>query len=58
MKMDQSKDIAQETERLGLKFLAGIQYDPQVEDAIGDVTKLGDTSIAQRIRKIAASTIK
>lgn len=58
MKMDQSKDIARETERLGLKFLAGIPYDPQVEDAIGDITKLGYTSIAQRIRKVAASTIK
>jgi ATP-binding protein involved in chromosome partitioning len=57
MKMDQSKNIARETEKLGLRFLAGIPYDSHVEDAIGDVTKLGDTAIAQRIRKVAASTI-
>jgi ATP-binding protein involved in chromosome partitioning len=57
MKMDQTKNIARETEKLGLKFLAGIPYDPHVEDAIGDVTKLGDTTIAQKIRKVAANTI-
>jgi ATP-binding protein involved in chromosome partitioning len=57
MKMNQAKNIEQETEKLGVKFLAGIPYDPRVEDAIGDVAKLGDTEIAQRIRKVAAGTI-
>jgi ATP-binding protein involved in chromosome partitioning len=57
MKMNQAKNIERETEKLGVKFLAGIPYDPRVEDAIGDVAKLGDTEIAKRIRKTAAGTI-
>lgn len=57
MKMDQSKNIARETEKLGVKFLKGIPYDTRVEDAIGDVTKLKDTTIAKRIRKVVASVI-
>jgi len=57
MKMNQAKKIAQETEKLGLKFLAGIPYDAQVEVAIGNITKLRDTTIAKRIREVAASNI-
>ncbi|MGW8289382.1 MAG: P-loop NTPase [Candidatus Bathyarchaeia archaeon] len=57
MKMDQSKNIARETEKLGVKFLKGIPYDTRVEDAIGDVTKLKDTTIAKRIKKVVASVI-
>jgi len=57
MKMNRAKNIAQETEKLGVKFLAGIPYDPKVEEAIGDVTKLLDTTLAQRIREVAASNI-
>src|SRR4030043_2294754 len=40
MKMNSSKRIQQETEKLGAKFLAGIPYDPKVEGAIGEVAKL------------------
>lgn len=57
MKMDQSKNIARETEKLGVKFLKRIPYDTRVEDAIGNVTKLKDTTIAKRIRKVVASVI-
>ena len=57
MKRDQAKGIKQETERLGVRFLAGIPFDPGVEEAIGDVTKLLDTTLAQRIRKLAANKI-
>jgi ATP-binding protein involved in chromosome partitioning len=57
MKMSQAENIKQETEKLGAKFLTGIPYDPQVEGAIGDVTKLLDTTLAQRIREVAASKI-
>jgi len=57
MKMNRAKNIERETEKLGLKFLAGIPYDPEVEDAIGDVTKLRGTTIAKRIRKVAAGNI-
>lgn len=53
MKMDQSTNIERETKNLGLKFLTGIPYDPDVEDAIGDITKLRGTKIAKEIRKVA-----
>jgi ATP-binding protein involved in chromosome partitioning len=57
MKMNRATNIKRETEKLGLKFLTGIPYDAQVEAAIGDVTKLRDTTIAQRIRKVVVSNI-
>jgi ATP-binding protein involved in chromosome partitioning len=57
MKMNKAKNIAQETEKLGLKFLAGIPFDPKVEEAIGDEKKLRDTTLAKRIRELAASSI-
>jgi ATP-binding protein involved in chromosome partitioning len=57
MKMNRAKNIEQETEKLGVKFLAGIPYDSKMEEAIGDEMKLRDTALAQRIRKVAASEI-
>ncbi len=58
MKMNTAKNIAQETEKLGLKFLAEIPFDPRVEEAIGDEKKLFDTTLAQRIKEVAASITK
>jgi ATP-binding protein involved in chromosome partitioning len=57
MKMNRKKTVKQETEKLGVKFLAGIPYDPKVEEAIGDEKKLLSTTIAQRIRNVAESII-
>jgi ATP-binding protein involved in chromosome partitioning len=57
MKMNRAKNIEQETEKLGVKFLEGIPYDPKMEEAIGDEMKLRHTALAQRIRKVAASEI-
>ncbi|MCW4055104.1 MAG: Mrp/NBP35 family ATP-binding protein [Candidatus Bathyarchaeota archaeon] len=57
IKMNSATNIERETEKLGLKFLSGIPYDPGVEDAIGDVTKLRDTTIANRIKKVVANNI-
>jgi ATP-binding protein involved in chromosome partitioning len=57
MKMNKAKNIEQATEKLGAKFLTGIPYDPKVEEAIGDVAKLLDTTLAQRIAELAASKI-
>ena len=57
MKMNRAKNIEQETGKLGAKFLAGIPYDPKVEEAIGDETKLLNTELAQSIRKLALSNI-
>jgi ATP-binding protein involved in chromosome partitioning len=57
MKMNRAKNIAQETEKLGVKFLSGVPYDPKVEEAIGDEKKLLDTRLAQGIRELATSKI-
>jgi ATP-binding protein involved in chromosome partitioning len=57
MKMHRAKNIEQETKKLGLKFLAEIPYDLKVEEAIGDEKKLLDTTLAQRIKEVAASDI-
>jgi ATP-binding protein involved in chromosome partitioning len=54
MKMSRAKNIQQETEKLGLKFLAEIPYDLKIEEAIGDETKLLDTVLAQRIKEMSA----
>ena len=57
MKMNKQKTVKQETEKLGVKFLAGIPYDSKVEETIGDEKKLLTTTIAQRIGKVATSII-
>jgi ATP-binding protein involved in chromosome partitioning len=57
MKMHRTKNIEQETKKLGLKFLVEIPYDLKVEEAIGDEKKLLDTTLAQRIKEVAASSI-
>ena len=57
MKMDKTKGIADETGKLGLKYLGEIPFDPQVEEAIGDVAKLLNTAVGKKIRQIADSVI-
>jgi len=57
MKMNTAKNIEQETKKLGLKFLAEIPFDLKVEEAIGDEKKLLGTTLAQRIKEVAASSI-
>ncbi len=55
MKMTKAKNVQRQTEALGLKFLAEIPYDTRIEGAIGDVERLLDTVLAQKIKKIAQS---
>jgi ATP-binding protein involved in chromosome partitioning len=57
MKMDKAKGIRVETEKLGLKYLGEIPYDPQVEDAIGDVEKLLNTAVGKKIQQVADNNI-
>ena len=52
MKMTNSENIQQQTENLNLKFLAEIPFDPQIESAIGNGTKLLATSLGQKIKEI------
>ena len=57
MKMDKAEGIAVETEKLGLKYLGAIPFDPQVEDAIGNEAKLLTTAIGKKLQQITKSTI-
>ena len=57
MKMDKANGVQQETEKLGLKYLGKIPFDPQVEAAIGDVEKLLNTAIGKKIQQVADNII-
>jgi MinD superfamily P-loop ATPase len=55
MKMNKTTKIKQQTEKLGIIFLAEIPYDPNVEAAIGNEAKLLQTALAKKIKEIATT---
>ncbi len=55
MAADNSKIIEQQTEKLGMKFLAQIPYDFKVEDAIGNPKGLLETAIARKICEVVTN---
>ena len=57
MKMDKGKSIQSAAEKLGLKFLGEIPFDPCVEDAIGNKLLLLKTSVGERIQQIFETSI-
>ena len=57
MKMDVAEGIAEETGKLGLKYLGEIPYDPRVEDAIGVEGELLNTAIAKKLKQVVKGTI-
>jgi ATP-binding protein involved in chromosome partitioning len=57
MKMNKTTKIRQQTEKLGITFLGEIPYDPNVEAAIGNETKLLKTALAKKIKEIATSNL-
>jgi ATP-binding protein involved in chromosome partitioning len=57
MKMDQTNGVKVQTEKLGLRYLGDIPYDPQVEGAIGDEAKLLTTAIGKKIQQVTRSVI-
>ncbi len=57
MKVDKSEGISEETDKLGLKYLGAIPYDPQVEVAIGNEAKLLQTELGKKISEIAKTVI-
>ena len=58
MKMNETTKIKQQTEKLGLTFLGEIPYDPNVEAAIGNETKLLKTALAKKIKEITTKNLK
>ncbi len=55
MKMDKSKCIRTEIERLYLRYLGAIPYDLQVEMAIGNSTRLLETEIGKAMPQVIKS---
>jgi ATP-binding protein involved in chromosome partitioning len=58
MKMTSTDNVKIQTEKLGIPFLGEIGYDPKVEEAIGDETKLLNTAIAEKIRNMVAVVLR
>lgn len=54
MKMGQSEAIRQQTQKLGLTYLAEIPYDSEVEEAIGNTKLLLDTVFARKVGNATA----
>jgi ATP-binding protein involved in chromosome partitioning len=52
MKMNNSNSIQKQTQRLGVKFLEEIPYDPKLEETIGSTNKLLNTKFAKKINNI------
>ena len=53
MKIPDAKNVRQQTEASGLKFLTEIPYDPTVEAAIGNPAGLLATELAKKVQEIA-----
>ncbi|PIU59653.1 ATP-binding protein, partial [Candidatus Bathyarchaeota archaeon CG07_land_8_20_14_0_80_47_9] len=52
MKMNHSEAIRVQTRKLGLTYLIGIPYDPQIEETIGKTNKLLDTRMGKEIEQL------
>ncbi|MGA2680414.1 MAG: Mrp/NBP35 family ATP-binding protein [Candidatus Bathyarchaeia archaeon] len=57
MMMDKADCVQIETEKLGLRYLGTIPFDPQVENAIGHETKLLGTSVGKVIGEVTRNAI-
>ena len=57
MKMSKGDSVQVETRKLGLRYLGAIAFDPLVEDAIGNQTKLLSTVVGKTIKEIAENAI-
>jgi len=57
MKMDKAQNVQIETEKLKLKYLGYIPFDLQVEDSIGNTSKLLNSAVGKKIQQIADTNI-
>jgi ATP-binding protein involved in chromosome partitioning len=57
MKMDKANGVQVETEKLGLRYLGAIPFDPQLEDAIGNETRLMSTALGKTMREMGKDLI-
>jgi ATP-binding protein involved in chromosome partitioning len=58
MKMNGKGNIGVQTEKLNVRFLGEIPFDPWVEEAIGNKAKLLETAIARKTSEIAVMLLK
>ncbi len=58
MKMDASPAVQRETQKLGLKYLGAVKYDPQVETSIGNSKKLQKTAMGEAMDNLKASFVQ
>ncbi len=57
MKADDAVTIERETEKLALKYLGSIGFDPEVEAAIGNPEKLLNSTIGKTVKQIAENSV-
>jgi ATP-binding protein involved in chromosome partitioning len=57
MKLNKATDIAVKTEELGIKYLGTVPFDIEIEETIGNKSKLLDSAFSQKIQKIAQVAI-
>ena len=57
MKMDKAQGVQIETEKLKLKYLGYIPFDLQVEDSIGNTSKLLNSAVGKKIQQMAHNNI-
>jgi len=55
MKMDKANMVEAASQKLGLKYIGSIPYDPKVEQAIGNPEKLLDTAVGKSMTQIKKS---
>jgi len=53
MKTDKDQTIKSQIRKLGLDYLGQIPYDPQIESALGNPSRLLNTEVAQKTKQIA-----
>jgi ATP-binding protein involved in chromosome partitioning len=58
MKTDNSQNIENQTRKLGLEYLGQIPFDSQIENVLGNPTKLLNTRIAQATKQITTRILK
>jgi ATP-binding protein involved in chromosome partitioning len=58
MKIKQSSFVSQQVEGKGITFLGETPFDNELEEAIGNVNKLLETSFGKKIAEIVANNIK
>jgi ATP-binding protein involved in chromosome partitioning len=56
MKMNQSSFVRQQVEMASTAFLGEIPFDPRIEEAMGNVNKLLETTFAKKVEEIASKT--